>query len=128
MKLTCNAAYLKGKLPKGFKVETKRHGLYIHVRCRLSPKMPIDKADEIFYRTIERRRKCFYELYAESGPESRVWMLVDLNVQWSARKELSDARNALKRYFEKYGNSYADDDEAYEIVEDIRRLVETDEN
>lgn len=42
--------------------------------------------------------------------------------------EANDMLKCMKSFFKKWGNSYLNSDVAYNIIEDMRVLVATDEN
>ena len=58
----------------------------------------------------------------------RDWEFIDPSTEKKMVDEANAVYNAMKRFFVKYGNEYYDSDECYDVIDQMLKLVVTDEN
>ena len=56
------------------------------------------------------------------------WEFININTENEMLFDATQALDAMKVFFKKYGNRYCSSTKVYSIIEKMRALVETDEN
>lgn len=125
---------IKKMLPKDFIVNVSKTGLNVVLHVELDKVFGIGNADALVKKMMKELKQQ-YEVkldFVESGIDAyygtRDWEFVNVEAEKTMVAEAKDALNAMKKFFSKYGNAYCDSSKAYDVIEHMRALVETDEN
>lgn len=111
-------------LPKGFRCNISKSGLHIY----LYKDNGFTEENEL---AVKKLCKKFNLDEAGAGTDLltgvRDWDLVNLKIEKTISNEAKDVLKAMKSFFNKWGNAYCGSSKAYDIVEQIRSLIATDE-
>lgn len=129
---------IKKMLSKDFTVNVSKTGLNVVLHVELAKVFGIDNAEALVKKMVKELKQQ-YEVKLEfdaSGSDllygtrdwEFVWEFVNAEAKKTMVAEAKDALNAMKKFFNKYGNAYCDSSKAYDVIEHMRALVETDEN
>lgn len=116
------------ELPKGFKCSVSKNGLVIQLVKKLRD---IDDFDTV-NKEVSKMSKKFKLKEIGTGTlldtMTRDWELLDTNVEKEMKSEAKLVLASMKKFFNKWGNSYCESEETYKIIDQMRVFVETDEN
>lgn len=125
---------IKKMLPKDFNVDVSKTGLNVVLHVELAKVFEIDNAEALVKKMVKELKQQ-YEVkldFVDSGTDvhygTRDWEFINVEAEKTMVAEAKDALNAMKKFFSKYGNAYCDSSKAYDVIEHMRALVETDEN
>ena len=115
-------------LPKEFKCSVSKNGLTIQIWVD-TKKVDggWDGANRLVYKLAKKLK--LEEVGAGTMMDTMVrdWEFIDTNVEKQMLSEAKNALNAMKTFFNKYGNQYCNSAKTYDIIEQMRDLVATDE-
>ena len=114
-------------LPKGFKCCVSKAGLTIQIWVDTNKVGGWEKANQLVYGLAKKLK--LEEVGAGTNLDTMVrdW---EFNNPIVEKKMLSEAKStlkAMKSFFKKYGNSYCSSSKCYDIIEEMRNLIATDE-
>lgn len=115
-------------LPKGFKCHMSKNGLIVQLAVDTTKVCDWDTANRLVYDLAKKLK--LSELGAGTDLQTGVrdWEFTVDAVEKQMCSEAKDVLKCMKSFFKKWGNSYVNIDAAYDIIEDMRALVATDEN
>lgn len=111
-------------LPKGFKCNISKSGLHIY----LYKDNGFTEENELAVKKLCKKFK-FDEVGAGTNLLTGVrdWDLIVLSVEQTMKTEAKDVLKAMKSFFNRWGNAYCESSGTYDIVEQMRNLIATDE-
>ena len=112
-------------LPKGFKCYMSKNGLTVQLAVDTAKVGGWDTANRLV-----RKKFKLNEVGTGTNLQTGVrdWEFTVDAVEKQMCSEAKDVLKCMKSFFKKWGNSYLNSDVAYDIIEDMRALVATDEN
>ena len=115
-------------LPKGFKCSVSKSGLIVQIWVDTNKVGGWDHANKLVYDLAKKLK--LEEVGAGTNLDTMVrdWEFINPIVE---KKMLSEAKSTLKvmkSFFKKYGNTYCSSSKCYDIIEEMRKLIATDEN
>lgn len=118
-------------LPKGFKCSVSRTGLIVQIWVDINKVCSWDRANKLVYGLAKKLK--LKEFGASTNLDTMVTMICDWEfinpiVEKNMLSEAKSTLKAMKSFFKKYGNSYCSSSKCYDIIEEMRNLVATDEN
>lgn len=121
---------IKMILPKPFKVYVSKNGLTIQLDVDTNTVGGWDNANKLVYNMKKNLGIKLDEVGAGTDMTTMVrdWEFINCEVENTMISDANTALDAMKRFFKKYGNAYCSSPKAYDIIEKMRALVETDEN
>ena len=112
------------ELPNGFRCNISKSGLHIYLYKDNGFTEENEKA-------VNKLCKKFKLDRDGSGTNLltgvRDWDLIVLSVEQTMKTEAKDVLKAMKYFFKKWGNAYCASSSTYDIVEQMRNLIVTDE-
>ena len=124
MKLTTKM--IRNERPARYTVVMSHTGLIVTVQHKLEDDW--DKANKVV-RSMARKFKL-----AELGAGTdlftgvRDWRFISKNLEKKMLAESKDLLKHMKTFFKKWGNTYYESIDTYEVIDSIHAMVETDEN
>ena len=114
-------------LPKGFKCSVSKTGVTVKILVDTN-KVGWDKANKLVYDLAKKLK--FIEIGSGTNMITGVrdWEFIDTSTEKKMIFEAKAVYNAMKNFFAKYGNEYCDSEECYDVINQMRELVATDEN
>lgn len=115
-------------LPKGFHCQVSKTGLTVNIWVDVNKVGGWDKANRLVYALAEKLKLEEVGAGTDMSTMVRDWEFIDTTVEKQMTAEAKDVLKTMKSFFNKYGNSYCDSNKCYGIIDQMRALVETDEN
>ena len=115
-------------LPKEFKCSVSKNGLTIKIWVDTNK---VDGgwtgANRLVYKLTKKLK--LEEVCAGTMMDTMVrdWEFIDTNVEKQMLSEAKNALNVIKTFFNKYRNQYYSSAKTYDIIEQMRDLIATDE-
>lgn len=115
-------------LPKGFKCWVSKNGLTVQLAVDTAKVGGWDTANRLVYDLAKKLK--LSELGAGTNLQTGVrdWEFTSDALEKQMCTEAKDVLKCMKSFFKKWGNNYVNSNVAYDIIEDMRALVATDEN
>ena len=120
-------SHILKSLPKGFKCSVSKTGVTVKIWVDLR-KVGWDKANKLVYNLAKKLKLSEVGAGTEMATGVRDWEFIDTSTEKKMVDEANSVYNAMKRFFAKYGNEYCDSEECYDVIDQMRNLVATDEN
>ena len=114
-------------LPKGFHCEVSKTGITVQIWVAVNKVGGWDKANSLVYSLAKKLKLSEVGAGTELASMVRDWEFIDTAVEKQMTAEAKDVLKAMKRFFKKYGNTYCSSSKCYDVIEEMRKLVETDE-
>ena len=115
-------------LPKEFKCSVSKNGLTIQIWVD-TKKVDggWDGANRLVYKLAKKLK--LEEVGAGTMMDTMVrdWEFINPAIEKELIDDAKDVLKAMKKFFSKYSNSYCQSTKAYDIIEQMRDLVATDE-
>ena len=115
-------------LPKGFKCYVSKNGLTVQLAVDTAKVCDWDTANRLVYDLAKKLKLTEVGTGTDLQTGVRDWEFTVDAVEKQMCSEANDVLKCMKSFFKKWGNSYVNTDTAYDIIEDMRALVATDEN
>lgn len=115
-------------LPKGFKCSVSKAGVTVQIWVDTNKVGGWDKANRLVYALAKKLKLSEVGAGTDMSTMVRDWEFIDTSVEKKMVVEAKDVLKTMKSFFKKYGNEYADSDDCYDIIDQMRDLVATDEN
>lgn len=121
-------SHILKSLPKGFKCCVSKTGLTIQIWVDINKVRSWDLANELVYELAKKLK--LEEVGAGTNLDTMVrdWEFIDTAIEKNMLSEAKSTLKVMKNFFKKYGNSYCSSSKCYDIIEEMRNLVATDEN
>ena len=115
-------------LPKGFKCSVSKTGATVQIWVDVNKVGGWDKANRLVYSLAKKLK--LNEVGAGTNLDTMVrdWEFIDTTNEKQMVNEAKDVLKTMKSFFKKYGNAYCDSNDCYKVIDQMRALVETDEN
>ena len=115
-------------LPKGFKCSVSKTGLIVQIWVDTNKVGGWEKANQLVYGLAKKLK--LEEVGAGTNLDTMVrdWEFINPIVEKKMLSEVKDVLKTMKNFFKKYGNSYCSSSKCYDIIEEMRKLIATDEN
>ena len=129
-----NATEIKNRikmiLPKPFKVHVTKTGLDIQIEVDINWVGGWNNANRLVQDMKKHLGVKLDEVGGGTDMSTMVcdWEFINCEVENVMISDANIALDAMKKFFKKYGNTYCSSPKAYDIIEKMRALVETDEN
>ena len=120
-------SHILKSLPKGVKCSVSKTGVTVKIWVDLR-KVGWDKANKLVYNLAKKLKLSEVGAGTEMATGVRDWEFIDTSTEKKMVDEANSVYNAMKRFFAKYGNEYCDSEECYDVIDQMRNLVATDEN
>ena len=115
-------------LPKGFHCQISKTGLNVNIWVDVNKVGGWMKANKLVYKLAKKFKLEEVGSGTDLMTDVRGWDFIDTTVEKQMTAEAKDVLKTMKSFFKKYGNSYCDSNKCYSIIDQMRALVETDEN
>lgn len=116
---------LKKLLPKGYRISTSKTGLSLYVSHKLKANEFIEDADAHVEKAAKKLN--LDEVGRGCGFGERDWHLIDCDVEKTLVADAKKLHANMKAFFKKWSNSYCESCIAYDYIEKMRVVIETDE-
>ena len=115
-------------LPKGFKCSVSKTGVTVQIWVDTNKVGGWVKANRLVYALAKKLK--LEEVGCGTNLETMVrdWEFTDTSVEKKMIAEAKAVYKAMKSFFKKYGNNYCNSNKCYGVIDQMRALVETDEN
>ena len=120
-------SHILKNLPKGFKCSVSKTGITVQIWADLR-KVGWDKANKLVYGLAKKFKLSEVGAGTDMATGVRDWELIDVAAEKKMVDEANAVYKAMKSFFAKYGNAYCSSDDCYDVIDQIRKLVATDEN
>lgn len=120
-------SHILKSLPKGFKCSASKTGITVKIWADLR-KVGWDKANKLVYGLAKKFKLSEVGAGTDMATGVRDWELIDLAAEKKMVDEANAVYKAMKSFFAKYGNAYCSSDDCYDVIDQMRKLVATDEN
>lgn len=127
-KHTLLKSHILKSLPKGFKCSVSKAGINVQIWVDTTKVGGWDKANKLVYSLAKKLKLSEVGAGTDMATGVRDWEFIDTSTEKKMVDEANAVYNAMKRFFAKYGNEYCDSDECYDVIDQMRKLVATDEN
>lgn len=114
------------KLLPGYNISASKNGLSIYVSRRVASINDWTEANATIRKAVKRLH--LDEVGAGTGFGYRDWHFADLDVEKQMTADVKQLYAAMKAFFKKWGNAYCDVEAAYDVIEKMRNMLETDED
>ena len=113
------------KLLPGYNISASKNGLSIYVSRKVADINDWTEANA----AVRKAAKRFHldEIGAGTGFGCRDWHFADLAVEKQMTADAKQLHCSMKAFFKKWGNAYCDVMSAYDVIEKMRNMLETDE-
>lgn len=115
-------------LPKGFKCSVSKAGVTIQIWVDTNKVGGWDKANRLVYGLAKKLKLSEVGAGTDMSTMVRDWEFTDTAVEKKMMLEAKAVYKAMKSFFIKYGNSYCNSNKCYGVIDQMRALIETDEN
>lgn len=115
-------------LPKGFHCEISKTGITVQIWVDVNKVGGWDKANKLVYALAKKLRLEEVGAGTDMSTMVRDWEFIDTEVEKQMTAEAKDVLKTMKSFFKKYGNTYCSSEKCYKVIDQMRALVETDEN
>ena len=121
-------SHILKSLPKGFKCSISKTGVTVKIWADTNKVGGWTKANKLVYSLAKKLK--FIEIGSGTNMITGVrdWEFIDTSTEKKMIFEAKAVYNAMKNFFAKYGNEYCDSEECYDVINQMRELVATDEN
>ena len=132
-----NASQIKNNikeiLPKEYAVYVSKHGLNVQIAVKVNAIGGWDNANRLVHsmeKEMKRLGVKLEEIASRTDLTTNVcdWEFNVCNNEDNMLFEAKQVLKAMKKFFNKYGNAYCSSTKTYEVIEQMRTLVATDEN
>ena len=115
-------------LPKGFKCSVSKMGVTVQIWVDVNKVGGWDKANKLVYALAKKLK--LEEVGCDTNLETMVrdWEFTDTAAEKKMVAEAKAVCKTMKSFFTKYGNAYCASNDCYRVIDQMRALVETDEN
>ena len=120
-------SHILKSLPKGFKCSVSKTGVTVKILVDTN-KVGWDKANKLVYDLAKKLKFSEVGSGTDMTTGVRDWEFINTSTEKKMVDEANTVYNAMKRFFAKYGNEYCDSEECYDVIDQMRNLVATDEN
>ena len=86
-----------------------------------------EKANELVYKLAKKLKLNEVGAGTDMTTMVRDWEFIDTAVEKQMIAEAKDVLKTMKGFFKTYGNAYCSSSKCYDVIEQMRALVETDE-
>ena len=114
-------------LPKDFKCSVSKSGITIKIWVDTNKVGGWDKANKLVYGLAKKLKLEEVGAGTDMTTMVRDWEFINTAVEKKMVAEAKDVLKTMKCFFAKYGNEYCDSTNCYDIIDKMRKLVETDE-
>ena len=115
------------KLPKGFKCSVSKDGLTIQIWVDTNEVGGWTNANRLVYDLAKKLKLEEVGAGTDLTTMVRDWEFINPVVEKELITDAKDVLKAMKKFFGKYGNRYCQSSKAYDIIEQMRNLIATDE-
>ena len=126
-KHTLLKSHILTSLPKGFKCSVSKTGVTVKIWVDTN-KVGWDKANKLVYGLAKKLKLSEVGSGTDMATGVRDWEFIDTSTEKKMVDEANSVYNAMKHFFAKYGNEYCDSEECYDVIDQMRNLVATDEH
>ena len=126
-KHTSLKSHILKSLPKGFKCSVSKTGITVKIWVDTN-KVDWVKANKLVYDLAKKLKLSEVGSGTDMTTGVRDWEFIDTSTEKKMVDEANAVYNAMKRFFVKYGNEYYDSDDCYDVIDQMCKLVATDEN
>ena len=121
-------SHILKSLPKGFKCSVSKMGVTVQIWVDTNKVGGWDKANRLVYDLAKKLKLSEVGAGTDMSTMVRDWEFIDTAVEKKMITEAKAVYNAMKSFFKKYGNNYCNSIKCYSVIDQMRALVETDEN
>lgn len=114
-------------LPKGFKCSVSKTGLTVQIWVDVNKVGGWDKANKLVYALAKKLKLSEVGAGTDMSTMVRDWEFINTTVEKKMVAEAKDVLKTMKSFFTKYGVEYDDSDDCFDIIDQMRDLVATDE-
>lgn len=114
-------------LPKDFKCSVSKSGITVKIWVDINKAGGLDKANKLVYGLAKKLKLEEVGAGTDLTIMVRDWEFIDTTVEKKMVAEAKSAYKTMKSFFAKYGNEYYNSNNCYNIIDKMRKLVETDE-
>ena len=121
-------SHILKSLPKGFKCSVSKAGLIVQIWVDTNKVGGWKKANLLVYGLAKKLK--LEEVGSGTNLDNMVrdWEFINPILEKKMLSEAKSTLKAMKSFFKKYGNSYCCSGKCYDIIEEMRKLIATDEN
>ena len=120
-------SHILKSLPKDFKCSVSKTGITIQIWVDTNKVGGYDKANKLVYALAKKLKLEEVGAGTDMTTMVRDWEFIDTAVEKKMVAEAKVVYKTMKSFFTKYGNEYCDSNNCYDIIDKMRKLVETDE-
>ena len=120
-------SHILKSLPKDFKCSVSKSGITVKIWVDTNNVGGWDKANKLVYALAKKLKLEEVGAGTDMTTMVRDWEFIDTAVEKQMTAEAKDVLKTMKHFFKKYGNTYCSSEKCYGIIEEMRKLVETDE-
>ena len=120
-------SHILKSLPKDFKCSVSKTGITIQIWVDTNKVGGYDKANKLVYALAKKLKLEEVGAGTDMTTMVRDWEFINTAVEKKMVAEAKDVLKTMKCFFAKYGNEYCDSTNCYDIIDKMRKLVETDE-
>ena len=126
-KHTSLKSHILKSLPKGFKCSVSKTGITVKIWVDTN-KVDWVKANKLVYDLAKKLKLSEVGSGTDMTTGVRDWEFIDTSTEKKMVDEANAVYKAMKSFFAKYGNAYCSSDDCYDVIDQMRKLVATDEN
>ena len=115
-------------LPKGFKCSVSKTGVTVKIWVDTTKVGGWDKANKLVYSLAKKLKLSEVGAGTDMATGVRDWEFIDTSTEKKMVDEANAVYNAMKRFFAKYGNECCSSDKCYDVIDQMLKLIVTDEN
>lgn len=119
------AKEIKSAFPKRFKVTISKTGLTVRVYHKLNGDW--DSANDIVYKVAKKLGLDEVGAGTNCVTGVRDWEFIAKDVESAMHKEACSILKAMKAFFKKWAKTYCSSSKTYDVIEQMRTLVQSDE-
>ena len=127
-KHTSLKSHILKNLPKGFKCSVSKTGITIKIWADTNKVGGWVKTNKLVYGLAKKLNLSEVGFGTDLTTGVRDWEFIDASTEKKMIAEANAVYKAMKSFFAKYGNAYCSSDDCYDVIDQMRKLVATDEN
>ena len=104
-----------------------KSGITVKIWVDINKAGGLDKANKLVYGLAKKLKLEEVGAGTDLTIMVRDWEFIDTTVEKKMVAEAKSAYKTMKSFFAKYGNEYYNSNNCYNIIDKMRKLVETDE-
>lgn len=120
-------SHILKSLPKDFKCSVSKSGITVKIWVDINKAGGLDKANKLVYGLAKKLKLEEVGAGTDLTIMVRDWEFIDTTVEKKMVAEAKSVYKTMKSFFAKYGNEYCNSNNCYNIIDKMRKLVETDE-